>query len=156
MLADHRAKVLMFPPHTTHIFQSIDLSPFGNFKKRMNSRLPLETDERTTGFSKRIFHVMKRTLVEDHVRGSFMQFGLTYDINTIPYALIFDEHVLRQSPGFTSSGFRNEITLLRKSRVKLHQSHLKGYDILSHLTNDHCWHCRRICSALVQRYIAHQ
>jgi hypothetical protein len=24
MLADHRVKVLMFPPHTTHIFQSLD------------------------------------------------------------------------------------------------------------------------------------
>jgi hypothetical protein len=31
-----------------------------------------------------------------------MQLGLTYNIDAVPYVLIFDEHVLRQSPGFTS------------------------------------------------------
>jgi hypothetical protein len=45
--------------------------------------------------------MMKQTLVEDNVRSSFMQHGLTYDIDAIPYVLIFDEHVHRQSPGFT-------------------------------------------------------
>jgi hypothetical protein len=33
MLADHGVKVLTFPPHTTHIFQSPDLSLFGNFRR---------------------------------------------------------------------------------------------------------------------------
>jgi hypothetical protein len=51
----HRVKVLTFLPHTTQIFQSLDFSLFGNFKKRMNYRLPLETDESMTGFIKRIF-----------------------------------------------------------------------------------------------------
>jgi hypothetical protein len=101
-LADHRVKVLTFPPHITHIFQSLDLSPFGNFKKRVNYRLPLGTDETTPGLIRRIFHMMKQTLAEHNVRSPFMQLGLTYDIDTIPYVLIFDEHVLRQSPGFTS------------------------------------------------------
>jgi hypothetical protein len=103
--ADHRVnqvKVLTFPLYITHNFQSLDLSLFGNFKKRMNDGLPLETDEITTGFIKRIFHMIKQTFVEDNVRSSFMQLGLTYEINTIPCVLIFDEHVPRQSPGFTS------------------------------------------------------
>jgi hypothetical protein len=33
-LADHRMKVITFSPHTTHIFQCLDLSLFGNFKKK--------------------------------------------------------------------------------------------------------------------------
>jgi hypothetical protein len=70
--------------------------------KRMNYKLPLKTDGTTAGFIKRIFHMMKQTLVEDNVRSSFMQLGLTYDIDPIPYGLIFDEYVLRQSPRFTS------------------------------------------------------
>jgi hypothetical protein len=37
MLADHQVKVLIVRPHRTHIFQNLDLRPFGNFKKRMNS-----------------------------------------------------------------------------------------------------------------------
>jgi hypothetical protein len=55
MLADHRVKVLTFLPHTTHLFQSLDLSLFRNFKKRMNYGLPWETDETTAGFIKQIF-----------------------------------------------------------------------------------------------------
>jgi hypothetical protein len=91
----------MFPLHTIHIFQSLDLSLFGNFKKRMNYRLPLETDKTTASFIKRFFYMMKQILVDDNVRSPFMQLGLTYDIDTIPYVLIFEERVLRQSPGFT-------------------------------------------------------
>jgi hypothetical protein len=60
----------------------------------MNYGLTLETDEAMAGSIKRIFHRMKQTLVEDNVRSSFMQLGLTYGIDTIPYVLIFDEHVL--------------------------------------------------------------
>jgi hypothetical protein len=102
ILADHHVKVITFPPHTTHIFQSLDLSLFGTFKKKMNYKLPLESDETAAGFIKRIFHTMKQTLVEDNVRSAFVQLGLRYDIETIPYLLLFDEQVLRQSPGFTS------------------------------------------------------
>jgi hypothetical protein len=36
MLADHRVKVLTFRPHTTHIFQNLELNFFENFKKREN------------------------------------------------------------------------------------------------------------------------
>jgi hypothetical protein len=110
MLADHRVTVLTFPPHTTYIFQNLDLSLFGNFKKRMNYRLPLETEETTASFIERIFHMMKQTLVEDNVRSSFMQLGLTYNINSIPYVLIFDENVLPQGPGFTSLWKRGCLT----------------------------------------------
>jgi hypothetical protein len=45
---------------------------------------------------------MKPTLVEDRIRNSFMKLGLTYHIDIIPYVLIFDEHLLRQSLRFTS------------------------------------------------------
>jgi hypothetical protein len=75
-LADHRVKVTTFPPQTIHIFQCLDLSLFGSFKKKTNDKLPLESDEHTAGFIKRIFHLMKQTLVEDNVRSAFMQLGL--------------------------------------------------------------------------------
>jgi hypothetical protein len=68
----------------------------------MNFKLPLDSDDTTAGFIKRIFHRMKQTLVEDNVRRSFMQIGLQYHSETSPYLLSFDEDVLRQSSGFTS------------------------------------------------------
>jgi hypothetical protein len=102
MNAGHQVKVIIFPPHTTQIFQSPDLSLFGNFKKKMNYTVPLESDETTAGFIMRIFQMMKQTLVEDNVRHAFVQLGLRYNIDTSPYALFFDKLVLRESPGFTS------------------------------------------------------
>jgi hypothetical protein len=57
--ADHQGKVITLPPHTNQIFQSLDLSLFGNFKKKMNYRVPLETDETIAGFVTRICHAME-------------------------------------------------------------------------------------------------
>jgi hypothetical protein len=59
-LSDHDVKVITFPPHTTHIFQCLDLSLFGNFKKKKNYNLALESVEHTAGFIKRIFHLMNK------------------------------------------------------------------------------------------------
>jgi hypothetical protein len=102
MLADHRVKVITLPPHTTLIFECLDLSLFGKFKKKMNDKLAVEGDEYTVGFIKRIFHLTKQTFVEDNVRSAFMQLGLQCNIEATPYLLHFDEGVLRESAGFTS------------------------------------------------------
>jgi hypothetical protein len=102
MIADHQVKVIAFPPHTTQILQSLDLSLSGNFKKKMNDTLPLDSDETTAGFITRTFHMVKQTVVKDNVQHAFIQLGVRYNIDTSPYTLPFDERVLRESPGFTS------------------------------------------------------
>jgi hypothetical protein len=102
MIADHQIKVIAFPPHTTQIFRTLNLSLFRNFKKNMNYSLPVESNETTTGVIKCIFHMMKQTLVEDNVGHVFIQLGLRYNIGTSLYTLLFDERVLRERPGFTS------------------------------------------------------
>jgi hypothetical protein len=102
MLADYQVKIITFSLYINHIFQSFDLTLFDNFKKKKKYRLPLDSDETTTGFIKWIFHTMKQTLVENNVRNSFLQIRLQYNIEKSPYLLCFDENVLRQNPGFTS------------------------------------------------------
>jgi hypothetical protein len=94
MIADHQVQVVTFPPHTTPIFQSLDLSPFGNIKKKMNYTLPLESDETTAGSIMRIIHTMKQALVEDNVRHAFIQLGLRYNVDMSPCTLLFDKRVL--------------------------------------------------------------
>jgi hypothetical protein len=54
-LAAGRAKVVTFPPHTTNIFQGLDLILFGILKKRINYKLPLDSDDSMALFIKRIF-----------------------------------------------------------------------------------------------------
>jgi hypothetical protein len=84
-------------------------------KSNMNYKFLLDGDEMTAGFVKRIFHIMKQTLLEDNVRSAFMQRGLRCDIETSPRVLLFDANVLRRSPGFTSLWQRDD------SREKLSQ-----------------------------------
>jgi hypothetical protein len=99
-LADHVVKVISFPPHTTNILQCLDLSLFGALKKKMKSRLPLESDDSASTFIKRIVHRMKQTLVPDNVRSALVHIAIRYRTEVDLYLLIFDESVLRQSQGF--------------------------------------------------------
>jgi hypothetical protein len=68
----------------------------------MSDQLPFDYDETTAGFIRRIFQNAKQTLVEDNVRSAFTQLGLSYDIGTTAYLLLFDENVLLESPGFVA------------------------------------------------------
>jgi hypothetical protein len=88
--------------HKSHLPEPGSSTFLGISKRKMNYTLPMKDDEMTAGFIKRIFHLMKQTLVEDNVRSAFMQLGLRYDIETNPYVPRFDEQVLCQCPGFTS------------------------------------------------------
>jgi hypothetical protein len=100
VLAEHRVKVIPFPPQAMRMFQALDLSLFGIFKKKMNYQLPVRNDKTTVGFIKRIFHNLKQSRVEDNVRSAFMYLGLTYQVDTTLYLLIFDENVPRESQDF--------------------------------------------------------
>jgi hypothetical protein len=76
MLAEHRVKVVTFPPHTSPIFQRVDVRLFGSFEKQMQDRVSWDSDETTAGFIKRISDMMKQTLVKENVRSAFTGFDL--------------------------------------------------------------------------------
>jgi hypothetical protein len=69
---------------------------FGILKKRINSRLALDSDDSAARFIKRIFHNMKQALVEENVRNAFIQIGVRHNMDVVPYRLIFDEPQLQQ------------------------------------------------------------
>jgi hypothetical protein len=73
----------------------------------MASKLPMNSDDSTMPFIRRIFHNMKQIFIADNVLGAFMQTGVSYHIDVIPYRLIFDESTLRQSQGFRTFWHRD-------------------------------------------------
>jgi hypothetical protein len=107
-LADCHLKVVTLPPHTTNIFQGVDLSLFGVLKKKMNSQLPLRSDDSVAAFIRRIFHSLKQTLTPDIVRSDFVHIGVEYNIDAEPYLLIFDESVPHQSSEFLAIWQRDD------------------------------------------------
>jgi hypothetical protein len=99
-LTQHGVKVITFAPHTTQIFQMLDLSLFGIFKRRQQYHLPLDEANQIAEFIQKVFHNFKQTMVEDNIRGAFTMTGFSFNINTEPYTLAFEEEKLRQSGGF--------------------------------------------------------
>jgi hypothetical protein len=54
-LRDHNVKVITFPLHTIQIFQTLDLSLFGAFRRKMQYKLPFPNDNLTVNFIRNAF-----------------------------------------------------------------------------------------------------
>jgi hypothetical protein len=100
MLREDDVKVITFPPHTTQVFQALDLSLFGVLKRKLNYNLPLGNDDQVLGFIQKVFHSLKQTFVLDNVRGAFKMLGFEFNSAKLPYTLLFREEKLRGSRRF--------------------------------------------------------
>jgi hypothetical protein len=60
-----RVRIVTFAPHTTHIFQALDLSLFGVLKRRGQYRLPFGDEKRTIQFIKKVYHDFRLTMIDD-------------------------------------------------------------------------------------------
>jgi hypothetical protein len=80
LLRDARARVITWTPHATHIFQKLDLRLFEVLKRREQYALPFEDDQTTTSFLLRIDRMLRRTMFEPNIWGTFHEL----DSNSIP------------------------------------------------------------------------
>jgi hypothetical protein len=107
VLSEARVRIITFAPHTTQIFQVLDLVLFGALKKRPNGLRAFEEEPPTVTFLLKVYRDFKQTMIETNIWKAFEAIGLIYDIEQIPYGLLFDEEKLRQSPGFAELWERN-------------------------------------------------
>jgi hypothetical protein len=124
-LREHNVKIIIFPPHTTQIFQALKLCLFGVFKRKVQSRLPFVNDSVTVGFIQKVFHALKQAFVPDNVRHLFIMLGLEFDGTQSPYTLLFREEKLRLRYANVSTD--NRQTLIIDGRIptkNLFESHI--------------------------------
>jgi transposase len=101
LLSLHQIKVITFPPHTTGIFQMLDLVLFGafkNYKSRLSKdpSLPVPADHVL-----RMFKALELAGASSTVRASFSRAGFVYDkAPDGTYILGFDERRIRESSEF--------------------------------------------------------
>jgi hypothetical protein len=100
LLTSVRVRVITFAPHTTHIFQMLDVVLFGAMKKHAGGLETLDEEQPAAAFLLKVYHDFKQTMIEVNIWGAFAAIGFSYDITQNPYGLLFDEEKLRQSPGF--------------------------------------------------------
>jgi hypothetical protein len=84
LLRDARVRIITWAPHTTRIFQELDICLLGVLKRREKYRLPFDDDRRTTGFLLKIYGMFKQTMIEPNIWGSFREAGFEFDASAEP------------------------------------------------------------------------
>jgi hypothetical protein len=100
LLTEARVCVITFAPHTTQIFQVLDVTFFGVLKPCLGYKLPFEDEKETVTFIMKVYHDFKQTMVESNIWRAFRAIGFEFDTEAEPYRLLFNEERLRQSEGF--------------------------------------------------------
>jgi hypothetical protein len=100
LLAKARVRVITFAPHTTKIFQVLDVTLFGALKRRLGYKFPFEDEKETVKFIMKVYHDFKQTMVEPNTWGDFQAIEFEFDTEAEPYRLLFNEEKLRQSECF--------------------------------------------------------
>jgi hypothetical protein len=62
-----RVRVIAFAPHTTQIFQILDVTFFDVLKRRLGYKLPFEEDKETVKFQIKVYHDFRQTMVERNI-----------------------------------------------------------------------------------------
>jgi hypothetical protein len=62
LLSEVRVKIVTFAPHTTQLFQALDLSLFGVLKRREQYQLPFGDDAGSARFIKKIYRDFRSTM----------------------------------------------------------------------------------------------
>jgi hypothetical protein len=104
LLTEARVRVITCAPHTTHIFQVLDLTLFGVLKRRARYELPFETDNGAIRLILKVYHDFRQTMVPSNIWGTFRALGVDFDMRREPSRLLFDEEKLRGRAGFRCSG----------------------------------------------------
>jgi hypothetical protein len=73
LLRDAQVRVITWPPHTTQIFQELDLSLFGVLKRKTQYHWPFDNDDGTAAFLVKSYTVFKQTMVEPNIWGAFRE-----------------------------------------------------------------------------------
>jgi hypothetical protein len=100
LLTDARVRVITFAPHTSQIFQVLDVTLFRVLKRRLGYELPFEDEKESVKFIVTVYHNFKQTMVEPNRWGAFWAIGFEFDTEAGLYQLLFNEEKLRQSEGF--------------------------------------------------------
>jgi hypothetical protein len=85
VLTNARVRVITFAPHTTHVFQILDVVLFGALKKRASGLEMWNEESGTVVFIIKLYHDFKQTMVEVNIWRAFSAIGFFYAITQNPY-----------------------------------------------------------------------
>lgn len=99
-LGENNVIVLTFPAHTTNIFQALDLSLFGTFKKAKNTIDDNFSEDEVNNSIIKSIQTYEQTATSFNIRGSFRRAGIVQNIKTSPRTIDIDIGRVVNNPGF--------------------------------------------------------
>jgi hypothetical protein len=107
LLGENKIIALVFPAHTTNLFQALDLVFFGALKNN-KEHLADEPDHSSVhGQIWKLIRAYEQTATSFTIRSSFRKAGLSPNTQARPFKLEFNEEALRQNDGFNELWDRN-------------------------------------------------
>jgi hypothetical protein len=129
-LAENRIMAVVFPAHTTNLFQTLDLVFFGALKKLTETATGEFDDDSMNNQITKLIHAYEQTATSMTIRGSFRRAGMYPYMGSRSFKLRIDEEVLKSNPGFKEIWDRN-ITIEELSRRRrLHRFELINGEFL--------------------------
>jgi hypothetical protein len=117
LLGENNIAAIIFPSHTTNLFQALDLSFFGAFKQIKDTTEGEYGDGTLKDQVTKLLKAYEKTRTSFTIRGSFCRAGFQYLYKTKPHRLEFDEAIVRENPGFKEIWERNyTVEVLRRRR----------------------------------------
>jgi hypothetical protein len=99
LLSSARVRIVTFAPHPRQIFQILDLTLFGVFKRREQDQLPFDDERGTVHFIRKVYHDFRLAMTETNIWGVFRGIGVQSGMVDGVERLSFNEITLRESEG---------------------------------------------------------
>jgi hypothetical protein len=111
---------IVFPDHTTHLFQALDLVLFGALKTIKKITHGDFGNDSVRDQVTKLLQTYEQVSTSFTIRGAFRKAGFSPDVRSKPIRLVFNEGILRENPGFSEiSNWHIPVDQLSKKR----QSH---------------------------------
>jgi hypothetical protein len=100
-LRENSLRKIVFPAHTTQIFQALDLVLFGAFTTIKKTTHGDFDDDSVRDQITKLLHAYKQVLTSFTICGAFRKAGFFPDVRLKPIWLVFNKGILRENPGFS-------------------------------------------------------
>jgi hypothetical protein len=120
LLGENMIMVVVFPAHTTSMFQALDLVFFGALKKLKETATGEFDDDSMNDQITKLIHAYEQTVTSMTIRGPFRRAGMYPDMGSRPFKLRIDEEMATSNPGFKEIWDRNNTIeeLSRRGRLR--------------------------------------
>jgi hypothetical protein len=100
LLSEARVRIVTFAPHTTKIFQVLDLLLSGVLKRCGHYQLPLQDDAGSAHFIRKVYRDSRFTMTDINIWKTFRGIRVIYSVVDEIQCVSFNEIILRESDGF--------------------------------------------------------